>query len=57
MIAWKKFMLPSEVLDRIHAQHPNFVFALDPQVLKQGDLFFEILPSIYVLMGWYDETP
>ena len=34
-----------------------FVLALEPKVLKLEGSSFEIRPSIYVLMGCYDEPP
>ena len=36
---------------------PNFVLALELKVLKLEGLSYAIRPSIYILKGWYDETP
>ena len=38
-------------------QIAKFVFALESKVLRLGGSFLGIWPSIYVLKGWYIETP
>ena len=39
------------------ALDPKFQLALEPKVLKLEGPSFENMTSIYVLKGWYEETP
>ena len=61
-----KFWRPLEVgslpfqilrLTDFQARDPNFVLALELRVLKLEGSSYDIRPSIYILKGWYDETP
>ena len=61
-----KFWRPLEVgslpfqilrLTDFQARDPNFVLALELRVCKLEGSSYDIRPSIYVLKGWYYETP
>ena len=49
---WQNFEI-----DQILVKNPKFVLALELKVLRLWGSFLGIWPSIYVLKGWYIETP
>ena len=51
--------LESKIYRSVHFQplDPNFVWALEPTILKLEGSSFGNGPSIYVLKGWYYEIP